>query len=681
MRRIRRPIRFAFLILGPFLFAAPALATITVSPAQPNVERAATISVAPASGTIAPASVQWNFGDGTTARGATVVSKTYLSAGTFTISVRYYVLGSTVVWTDESTVVTIVEPRRIIYAPSAPVVAQPVTFTALNFYSLSIRWDFGDGTAPFTGGPTSIVHSFATAGVFAVHARDFEGEGQAVITTSVTVGTSSGVVTVNPPSPNVDEQTTFTISRDYYQITGSTVQWAFGDGTAASGSATAVKAYAKPGTFIVSVRYFAAPAGATGSWFTDSKAIVVGERRKISVAPAVPVVQQTATFTALNFFSGSVWWDFGDGTPAVVGGPLIGHAYAEPGNFTVRAKDFGGAAAGTVTALVTIGIDTARRQIVVTPGNPVPRQPLTFTARNFYTTAILWDFGDGTAPVSGSLSAVHAFAQEGTFLVKAWDWNGRGDPTILALKIGEEIGPRAPFRIFVLQLRFADGLGYKTVNQGERGLAAFADIKYEGTGLFEAQWTVDGMPFRLVTQMMPFASATTVDSGGIGRIPGLPTTAPGIHEVGLRIIRPDIDFAVPVVRYYVVTGGRGTADLRSARIEVKAAEGLKGVTCSLALDTLKARTGSYFVLSGTVRHSLAETVKFGLLRIHLGDALVDQQLLRGMAPGMDRAFKTSIKLPLEPSNELFITLYDISDNLSPRLLYIKKITVAPERCP
>lgn len=676
MRKIRRS---AILLLGSlFLFAAPALATITVSPSQPSVERSATISVAPASGIIQASSVQWNFGDGTTASGATVVSKTYQSAGTFTIAVRYLVGGAAAFWVDETLTITVVEPRRITFSPSAPVVAQPVTFTALNFYSTSIRWDFGDGTAPFVGGPSSIVHSFATAGVFAVHARDFAGQGTAVITTSITVGSSAGVITVKPASPNVDEQTTFTISRDYFQITASTVQWAFGDGTSASGSATAVKAFSKTGTFIVSVRYFAAPAGAAGSWFTDSKAVLVGERRRISVAPAVPVIQQTASFTALNFFSGSVWWDFGDGTPAVVGGASIGHAYSEPGNFTVRAKDFGGSAAGTVTAFVTVGIDIARRRIIFYPGNPVPRQALTFTAGNFYTAAILWDFGDGTAPVSGSISTVHTFARNGTFLVKAWDWNGKGDPTIQAVTIGEETGPRAPFRIFVLQLRFADGLGYKVVPQGFPGLTAFADVKYEGTGLFEAQWTVDGMPFRPMTQMMPFAASTSFNSG---RIPGLPTTAPGIHEIGLRIIRPDIDFTVPVIRYYVVAGGRGTADLRSARIEVKAAEGLKGVSCSLALDTLKARTGSYFILSGSVRHSLPETVKFGLLRIHFGDALVDQQLLRDMEPGADRAFKTSIKLPPEAPNALYITLYDISDSQPPRLLHIKKLAVSPERFP
>ena len=417
------------------------------------------------------------------------------------------------------------------------------------------------------------------------------------------------------------------------------------------------------------------PGAAAGpSPFTDTLSVTVIDARRITYSPSAPLVVQPVIFSALNFISPSIRWDFGDGTAPVTGGATISHVYSVPGPYTAKAKDLGGASAATHTATLNVGFDITRRRIDYAPLIAFPGRPITFTARDFYTTDILWDFGDGGSPVSGGITLAHVFARTGAFMVKAWDWGGQaGDPTIVPITIREETGPRAPFRIFVLQMRFEDGLAYKIVGQGAVGLTAFADIKYEGTGMFDAQWTVDGMPFRPVTRVLPFAQSTTIDTG---RVPALPTTSPGLHEVGLRIARPDVEFNVPVIRYYVVAGGVAPR-LQPVRVEIKAAEGLKGVTCSLVLDTLEVPTGAYFILGGTVRHELDSPVRFGLLRIHLDDVLVDQQLLRDLAPGRDRPFTTSIRVPAAGAKSLYVSLYDIADGRAPRLLYIKKLAVLP----
>ncbi len=83
-------------------------------------------------------------------------------------------------------------------------------------------------------------------------------------------------------------------------------------------------------------------------------------------------------------------------------------------------------------------------------------------------------------------------------------------------------------------MRFDDGKPYKVVSRNEK-LTAYADIKYEGTGILRAQWEVDGMPLKPVTAGLPFADSTIINSG---EIPGLPTTIPSIHEVNLRVFQP-----------------------------------------------------------------------------------------------------------------------------------------------
>ena len=485
-------------------------------------------------------------------------------------------------------------------------------------------------------------------------------------------------ITITPLQPNADQAAAFSVSRPFFTIIESTVSWSFGDGATASGSHLASHAYSAPGTYSITCQYYAAGLGGSAGPlpYAETASLTVIEMRRITYTPAAPLVGQPVAFTALNFLSMSVLWDFGDGTPASLGGTTVSHAYALPGPFTVKAKDLGGASATTLTASLNVGLDATRRQISYAPLVAFQGRPITFSAHAFYTTDILWDFGDGSSPVAGGTTAVHAFAGAGTFQVRAWDWGGRaGAATAVPITVREETGPRAPFRIFVLQMRFADGLAYKIVSQGAAGLTAFADIKYEGSGMFEAQWTIDGMPFRPVTRVLPFALSTTIDTG---RVPALPTTEPGLHEVGLRISQPGIDFTVPAIRYYVVAGGIAPS-LRPVRIEVKAAEGLKGVSCSLVLDTLKVRTGSYFILNGTVRHDLDSTVRFGLLRIHLDEVLVDQQILRDLEPGHDRPFATSIQIPPAGAKTIYVSLYDIADSQAPRLLYIKKIAVLPEK--
>lgn len=114
-------------------------------------------------------------------------------------------------------------------------------------------------------------------------------------------------------------------------------------------------------------------------------------------------------------------WDFGDGSPKVVGGSTVTHAFAAPGRYSV-----------TVTVTDTSGL-TANTYVYVTVVAAAPLTPaLTFTPYQngaisadasastdaWSITDYKWDFGDGkTADTYGSPTAYHYYAAAGTYTV------------------------------------------------------------------------------------------------------------------------------------------------------------------------------------------------------------------------------------------------------------------------
>lgn len=479
-------------------------------------------------------------------------------------------------------------------------------------------------------------------------------------------------VTYTPPQPNVEQPVTFQVTNPSGIIIAGSVQWKFGDGTTASGPTTVIKTYNAVGTYLVEVTYNTA--AAIPVWKTETVAIAVSERRKITFTPNNPLVNQTVTLIAENFLSASIRWDFGDGTPPALLSNTVTHAFAWPATFLVRARDLGGASVANITASITTRIDTARRKITYSPAFPVVGRPVAFKAENFYTNKIKWDFGDGTPPVISSIDEAHIYLKPGTFAVRAWDWEGLyGEAQTRAIAVGEEKGPRAAFQISFIQLRFEDGKSYKVVAKDFRPLVAYADIKYEGTGLFQAQWLLDGQPFGNTTKAMPFSNFINIDSG---KLPGLPTQMLGMHEVSLKILQPQADFKIPVIRYFV-SAGTGP-ELKRVDVNILAAEGLENMECSLEQDLLQAPSGSYAILSGNIQSRNITPIPWALLRIHVGSELVDQQLIKNLRPSDKREFVTSIFNPSPDPKILYITCYDITQE-PPALLFFRKLTLQQKK--
>ena len=379
-------------------------------------------------------------------------------------------------------------------------------------------------------------------------------------------------------------------------------------------------------------------------------------------------VGKKANFQTENFVENSLRWDFGDGTVENdTTPPSITHSYFNPGAYTVRAYD-GGATTPTATLFVQVW---PQRAIVYSPPQVSIGEVVTFRAMNFLSESLNWNFGDGSPPVQGGKEISHTYQSTGTFAVAASDSSGGIPvPVSVSLVVYPAQGPRAKFSVSYIQIRFDDGTNYKVVPKNFSPLKAFAEIKYEGTGNFYAQWMIDGVPFSMVSQALAFAQQWVFDSG---EIPGLPTIIPGIHEVTLNIIQPQVEFAVPVIRYFV-TAEEG--DVALADLLVSGATQLDHAEIAVASDSVEAPPRDYFLLQGLIKNQSNISLPFVLLRVYLEEKLIDQRLVRDLKPDEERPFESSVYNGSSDPRKIYLFLYDLTQKPS-RLLFIKEVKLIP----
>jgi PKD repeat protein len=118
-------------------------------------------------------------------------------------------------------------------------------------------------------------------------------------------------------------------------------------------------------------------------------------------------------------------WNFGDGfaLSQSPGNLWVSHRYRNPGSYWITLRPTLGSGYPPAENLsITIN---ENRAITASPANPVMGQPVTFNAINFNTpTNIRWDFGDGTVQANLSATVTHTFSRDGTYTVRAFDWDG-----------------------------------------------------------------------------------------------------------------------------------------------------------------------------------------------------------------------------------------------------------------
>ncbi|MGW3010143.1 Ig-like domain repeat protein [Streptomyces sp. NPDC001219] len=461
--------------------AAPTTTTVTHGPdpslAGQPVTLVARVAPTPPGAGAPTGTVTFDFGDGTTpltlptAGGSATVDHTYAAAETpYTVTATYSgddnFLPST--GTESQTVQQAATTTVVGLAPNPSVAGEPVTVTATvtavppgaAVPTGTVTVDFGDGsapvTSPLTGGTATTSHVYAgTADSPYTVTATYSGDGNLEPSTgtgsqSVGPSTSSTTVVSAPDASRVGESVTFSatvtaLAPGAGTPTG-TVAFDFGDGSApvttplAGGTATTGHVYtdAAETPYTVTATYNG-DADFTTSLGTDTQTVQPADTTTdVLSAPDPSTVGEQVTFSATvtalapgaGTPTGTVTFDFGDGTPPVTasltdGTAELTHAYSDAAEtpYTVTATYNGDAdfttSLGTDTQTVQPADTTT--EVLSAPDPSTVGQLTTFVAQispeapasGAPTGTVTFAFGDGTPPVTapvegGTATVTHA---------------------------------------------------------------------------------------------------------------------------------------------------------------------------------------------------------------------------------------------------------------------------------
>ncbi|MEI5133744.1 Ig-like domain repeat protein [Streptomyces libani] len=374
--------------------------------------------------------------------------------------------------------------------PDPSLAGQEVAFTATlvgvppttGTPSGTVTFDFGDGTAPVTARLTdataTVNHAYTDASdtPYAVTVN-YSGDLYFMATT----GTDTQAVEAAPttttvthgPDPSLAGQPVTFVARVAPTPPGAgaptgTVTFDFGDNTPpatvpmAGGSATVAHTFESAAALPYTVTAtYSGDDNFTPSTGTESQTVQqAATATTVDLAPNPSVAGQPVTATATVAVvppgaaapTGTVTFDFGDGTPPVDapltdGAAAISHVYAgttgSPYTVTATYQGDGNLEPSTGTGSQSVGPSASSTTVVSAPDPSTVGQLVTFSATvaalapgaGTPTGTVTFDFGDGTAPVDAPLTDgtaatghVYAAAADSPYAVTA-TYDGDADFT------------------------------------------------------------------------------------------------------------------------------------------------------------------------------------------------------------------------------------------------------------
>ncbi|MCK8438938.1 hypothetical protein G3I77_39995, partial [Streptomyces sp. D2-8] len=357
-------------------------------------------------------------------------------------------------------------------SPELPVVGEQVTFTAAVAPAPSaagaptgtVWFDFGDGTVPVTAvvvdGLATAAHTYtSTSGspytVTAAYSGDNDFAPSSDVTEQAVVQAPTSTTVLSSPEPSDADGPVTVTTRVIVAAPGAgrptgTVTVDFGDGTPpvvqglVDGLATVTHTYpASEATYTITAFYSGDTDYASSTDVRTHRVVadIQATTTTVSSSPDASTTWQPVTFTAsvttvapeAGTPTGTVTFDFGDGTPpvpvAVAGGAaVVSHAYTSATGspypvtalYTSDNEEF---SSSTGYDTQTVNPAPTSTTVSSSPEPSLVGEPVTFTATvtpdaaeaDAPTGMVVFDFGDGTAPVAAPVDddtavITHAYA-------------------------------------------------------------------------------------------------------------------------------------------------------------------------------------------------------------------------------------------------------------------------------
>ena len=364
-------------------------------------------------------SYTWNFGDGTIVSGASSMTHTYSTPGSYTISVNYST-GPGCNYTS------IGYSLNVGLKPTASFTANPVNACPqqqINFTNTSsasggtnYTWYFGDGNTSTQTNPT---HAYNAQGTYNV---------LLVANNNGCFDTFQSTITVYPPqaafSPVYNCTNRLQVSFNNTSTGANLWAWDFGDGTTSTLQNPPAHNYAAYGTYNVTLTVTNLPSGCTSVHtvpvvlFPLQVPFVASDS---NVCRGLPVTFTAQVPSGVGQYLSNASWYFGDGNSILNTGITTTHAYTANGTYTVSLviTDIRGCK-DTFTKSNYINVFGPTANFNGTPTSGCAPLTVNFTdiSNNggSVITARAWQFGDGSTNNGNFANVANTYAA-GTYSV------------------------------------------------------------------------------------------------------------------------------------------------------------------------------------------------------------------------------------------------------------------------
>ncbi len=398
--------------------------TLNIPPYDPCVDSVFTVNLE-FTGTGAD-SLYWNMGDGTTFIDDTLINYSYITEGTYVITLTAwdFTCNNTATITDtisfNSSFLTAVATA----APNIIACDPPYDVNFTGATTPQHYWDFGDGSPIDTSG--SPIHTYTGLGTFTVMYVAIDSSTCNIADTvylSVQILAAeifSTTLNIPPYDPCVDS--VFNVNLEFTGTGADSLYWSMGDGTTFINDTMINYSYLTDGTYIISLTAWDFACGNTAT-ITDT--IFFNSSILTATAEASPnIIQCDPPFIA-NFTGSSTpqhYWNFGDGSldsTSILQNP--DHTYTTIGNYTVMYVAIDSSTCN-ITDTVFLTVQVLEQEIFSATFSSIPPQPCKDTVYvniNFTGTgadSLIWNMGDGITFINDT-TVSYFYTTPGTYTV------------------------------------------------------------------------------------------------------------------------------------------------------------------------------------------------------------------------------------------------------------------------